>query len=243
MRILDGDGLRSGVGALGLVIVLVVALVVLGVWSTPVAQAPSTLRALYGLSPPRALRAPQTAVLLVDFQDEFVHGGLPLPAARAAIGRAAALAAWARRSSILVVRVHNVSARPDSPLFRRGAATTAFVPELAPQPGDLVLEKSMVGAFSRTNLDAELRARGVDTLIVGGFMTHLAVLSTATDATVLDYRVVVAADATATRALPGAGGEDGVDPAALQRAALAAMADRVADVMPGRAIMALPMQR
>ena len=74
-------------------------------------------------------------------------------------------------------------------------------------------------------------------------MTHLAVLSTASDATVLGYRVVVAADATATRALPGAGGEDGVDPAALQRAALAAMADRVADVMPGRAIMALPINR
>ena len=130
MQALYGDGLKPGLGTtLALVIVIViVVLVFLGVWSTSAAQEPSTLRALYGLSPPKALRAPQTAVLLVDFQDEFVHGGLPLPAARAAIGRAAELAAWAHRSGILVVRVHNVSARPGSPLFRRGAAATAFVP-------------------------------------------------------------------------------------------------------------------
>jgi nicotinamidase-related amidase len=95
---------------------------------------------------------------------------------------------------------------------------------------------------SRT-ADAELRARGIDTLIVGGLMTHLAVLITATDAAMLDYRVIVASDATATRALPGAGGEAGVDAQTAQRAALDIMADRVADVMRARAILALPVAR
>jgi nicotinamidase-related amidase len=110
-------------------------------------------------------------------------------------------------------------------------------------PTDRVLGEgeafSMMGAFSRTNLDQALRARGIDTLIVAGFMTHLAVLSTASDATVLDYHVLIAADATATRALPGAGGEKGVDSLLLQRAALAAMADRTAEVSRVRDIMSL----
>jgi hypothetical protein len=65
------------------------------------------------------------------------------------------------------------------------------------------------------------------------------VLSTASDATVLDYHVLVAADATATRALPGAGGEKGLDSLLLQRAALATLADRVAEVTRVRDLLSL----
>jgi hypothetical protein len=60
---------------------------------------------------------------------------------------------------------------------------------------------------------------------------------------VLGYRVLVAADATATRDLPGAAGDASVDASSLKRAALAALADRVADVLVDRAIMALPVTR
>ncbi len=98
----------------------------------------------------------------------------------------------------------------------------------------------MAGAFSKTGLDAELRARGIDTLIVAGLMTHLAVLTTASDGTVLGYRVIVAADATATRALPGAPDGPTLDAPTLQRAALASMADRVADVLTNPAIIGRP---
>jgi nicotinamidase-related amidase len=106
-----------------------------------------------------------------------------------------------------------------------------------------LLQKSTPGAFSRTTLDAELRSRGIDSVLVAGFMTHLAVLATANEASVLGYKVIVAADATATRALPGAAGEMAIDLKSLQRAALAVLADRVADVMLARGIRALPVTR
>ncbi len=73
-------------------------------------------------------------------------------------------------------------------------------------------------------------------------MAHLAVLTTSSDAGILGYRVLVAADATATRALPGAPGHDPVGVAELQRVSLAAMADRVADVMLGAAIRKIPVK-
>lgn len=203
---------------------------------------PTTLRAWYGLKPPTELQPAKTALLLVDFQDEFVHGHLPLPNARSAIARAAELAAWARRSGLLVVCVQNISNRPGSPLFVPGASASAFVPELAPSLHDLSIIKATGGAFSHTALDSELRARGVDTLIVAGLMTHLAVLMTANDGALLGYRVLVASDATATRALPGVSGA-AVDEKTLQRAALATLADRVADVLPAARIMALPVAR
>jgi nicotinamidase-related amidase len=119
----------------------------------------------------------------------------------------------------------------------------AFVPELTPGAQDLVLVKATGGAFSRTKLDDELHWRGVDTLIVAGLMTHLAVLATADDGSLLGYRVLVAADATATRTLPGAGVTASIDAKTLQRASLATLADRVADVLPSVAIANLPVLR
>ncbi len=226
------------------VFIVFLSMILAGTWAVERAHgqpaAPTTLRARYGLEPPTTLHSAKTALLLVDFQEEFVHGKLPLPKARAAIEHAAQLAAWARRSGIWVVDVQNIVTRPGSPLFAPGSPSSAFVPELAPRIDDLVLVKSMAGAFSKTNLDAQLRARGIDTLIVAGLMTHLAVATTASDGMVLGYHVLVAADATATRALPGAPGGAAVDVATMQRAALATLADRVADVLPTASILALP---
>jgi nicotinamidase-related amidase len=206
---------------------------------------PTTLRALYGVHRPSTLRAAHTAVVLVDFQEEFfpARGCLPLPRGPAAVGAATRLVRWAHASGILVVHVRNVVERPDSPLFAAGSPTTAIVGPLTPAASDLVVTKRLAGGFSRTNLDELLRARGIDVVVIGGLMTHLAVAITASDATVLGYRAIVASDATATRALPGAAGGANVDEETLQRVALAILADRVADVLTTDEIVGLAVER
>lgn len=207
---------------------------------------PTTLRTLYGLAPPARLEAVRTALVLVDFQDEFFHGHLALPDGARAVEQAGRLVAWARASGILVVHVRQVAARAGSLLFAPGTGAVAIVPALAPRPEDLQVTKSIAGAFSRTELDAHLRSRQIDTLIVGGLMTHLAVLTTVSDGAVLGYRVIVAGEAMAARALPAAaagletGAPGSFDAASVHRLALAIMADRVADVMRTAAILALP---
>jgi nicotinamidase-related amidase len=190
-----------------------------------------TLREIYGLPPVASLVARRTAVVLVDFQEEFFSGRLTLPGAAAAGAHAARLVEWARASGIAIVHVQNLVNRPGSPLFAEGSIGARIVPSLAPRRGDLLVVKRLAGAFSRTDLDAQLRARSIDTLIVAGLMTHLAVAITASDAAVLGYQVIVAADATATRSLPDPTGAGVVPEGDVQRAALAALADRVADVM------------
>src|SRR5262245_41427704 len=57
--------------------------------------APVTLRSMYGLQAPDRLSRAHTALLLVDYQEEFVHGKLRLPDAPSAIARAGELLAWA----------------------------------------------------------------------------------------------------------------------------------------------------
>ena len=214
---------------------------------------PTSLRALYGLKPVAALSARSTALVLVDFQNEFFTGRLPLPEAKSALANAVALTNFARASGIRVVHVSNLVNRPNSPLFAPGSRGVEPVPALAPGTQDWRITKSMAGAFSRTDLDQRLREQGIDTLLIAGLMTHLAVTVTANDASVLGYRVVVAGDATATRTLPAARAKSSVastpranravvDARILQTVALAALADRAADVLPTQEILALPVE-
>lgn len=74
---------------------------------------------------------------------------------------------------------------------------TAVHERVAPQNGDIVVRKTRVGAFSTTDLEGQLRDRGIDTLILAGISTSGVVLSTVRDASDRDYRVLVLADATA----------------------------------------------
>jgi len=76
---------------------------------------------------------------------------------------------------------------------------TAIDDRVAPRSGDIVVRKTRVGAFSTTDLDAQLRDRGIDTLILAGISTSGVVLSTLRDASDRDYQIVVLADACADR--------------------------------------------
>ncbi len=73
---------------------------------------------------------------------------------------------------------------------------TAFHEKASPEPGDLVVRKVRVGAFSTTDLDQQLRERGVDTLLLAGLSTSGVVLSTVRDAHDRDYQVFVLSDLT-----------------------------------------------
>lgn len=78
---------------------------------------------------------------------------------------------------------------------------------LAPGEGEAVIHKHLPSAFTGTGLLGELQTRGVETLIIAGYMTHNCVDSTAREAFHRGYRVGVVADACATRDLPGPDGQ------------------------------------
>lgn len=198
---------------------------------------PKTLRAMYGARRATAVSAPHTALVFVDYQKEFVSGGLQLPDAPRAIARAERLLRWARANGLFIVHVRNLVSRPGSPLFRPGSPGSEFIASLGPAADEAVVTKSMAGGFSRTELASVLQSRGITHVIIAGFMSHLAVDTTARDAMVLGFQPIVAGDATATRDLPG------IDRHQLQRAAFAMLEDRFADVMTVDEIGALTVRR
>ena len=82
-------------------------------------------------------------------------------------------------------------------LALRGAPGYEIIPELAPLPEELVVDKNTSSAFHSTPIDLFLRNMNVDTLILTGIASDQCVFTTALDAADRGFHVVIAADACA----------------------------------------------
>jgi len=78
--------------------------------------------------------------------------------------------------------------------FHADAPGTQVHEDIAPQDDDIVVRKTRVGPFLTTDLDTQLRERGVDTLLLAGISTSGVVLSTVRDGHDRDYRLIVISD-------------------------------------------------
>jgi nicotinamidase-related amidase len=160
---------------------------------------------------PPAIDPRQTALLVMDYQAGILSR---LSESEALLARAAEAIAAVRRhgGQVGYVRVAfedaDYDALPPASAMaaavtaagrglHAGSPATAIDERIAPEPGDIVVRKTRVGAFSTTDLDRQLRDRGVTTLVLAGLSTSGVLLSTVRDAADRDYRVLVLADVSA----------------------------------------------
>lgn len=86
----------------------------------------------------------------------------------------------------------------DSTAFVQGEWGAEIVDALAPQPGDVIVEgKRGLDTFATTNLDFILRARGITTIALGGFLTNCCVESTMRTGYEKGYQVITLSDCVA----------------------------------------------
>jgi len=149
-----------------------------------------------------------TALILIDLQQGIVpHAGGPR-SGDDVVRTARTLADRFRAAGAPVVLVHvgftadampsrNVD-RPSLPAQGTPPEFSELVPDLR-QPGDIVVLKHHWGAFTGTDLDLQLRRRGVRTVVIAGISTNMGVESTARSAWELSYDVVIAEDVCASR--------------------------------------------
>lgn len=83
--------------------------------------------------------------------------------------------------------------------FVRGERGHDFVDELAPAPGEWVIDKPGFGAFYATDLEHRLRQRGIRDLILTGVTTQCCVHTTLREAVDRGFRCLTVADACATQ--------------------------------------------
>jgi nicotinamidase-related amidase len=147
-----------------------------------------------------------TALLIMDVQQGIVDR---FGSDDGYLSRLATAIAAARAAGVLVGYV-TVAFRPGYPevsdrnksfgaiagsgRFTVGDAGTAIPAAVAPAPGEAVVIKRRVSAFTGSDLEVLLRARGTDHLVLAGIATSGVVLSTLRQAADLDYRLTVLAD-------------------------------------------------
>lgn len=150
-----------------------------------------------------------SALVLIDLQRGIVRKQTAPHSADVVISNAVRLANAFRTADGIVVLVHVAysSDGRDRLHARRDEATpvsdtpppgwSEIVPELGPKEGDLVITKRQWGAFYGTELDLQLRRRGIRTIVLGGIATNFGVESTARDAYERNYDQVFVEDAMA----------------------------------------------
>lgn len=175
-----------------------------------------------------AFEPARTALVVIDMQRDFLlPGGFgaalgnDVSLLQAAVGPCRRALDAARAAGLLIVHTReghrpDLSDAPPAKLARgapalrigdagpmgrilvRGEWGHDIVDELAPAPGEVVLDKPGKGAFHQTDLEQVLRNRSIDTLVVAGVTTEVCVHTTVREGNDRGYRCVVLADACAS---------------------------------------------
>jgi ureidoacrylate peracid hydrolase len=166
-----------------------------------------------------SLDARRTALLVIDMQNAFVAPGAPIevPAAREIVPSINRLAAELRPRGVPVIWVlhenaaegrdwhgfFDVFVRPENRTRAAQALSSGnplhqIWPELHVQPSDTRVAKNRYSAFiGNASFKEMLARRGIDTLLIAGTKTNVCCESTARDAMMLDFKVVLLSDCTA----------------------------------------------
>lgn len=151
----------------------------------------------------------KSAVVVIDLANDFVYpGGVIADAggaeyqtrAQALIPRLATLLRAARQAGIQVVYATDAHTPGDAELRKwpphamKGTPEAEIVPGLAPEPGDLVIEKTTYSPFVSSDIDERLRALGIERLYVTGLHTDCCARHTSGDAFQRGYDLVWVTD-------------------------------------------------
>lgn len=163
----------------------------------------------------------KTAIVLIEYQNEFTTDGGVLHDAVADVmdktgmlANTVALVDAARAAGVPIMHAPitfadgygELTKHPygilkgvvDGKAFVKDSWGAAIVADLAPGDGDILIEgKRGLDTFASTNLDFILRSKGIDTIILGGFLTNCCVESTMRTGYENGYRVITLTDCVA----------------------------------------------
>ena len=154
----------------------------------------------------------RSALVVIDLANDFVYpGGVIADAggpayqalAQGIIPRLERLIAAARASGVTVVYATDAHTPADTELRKwpphamKGTRLAEIVPQLAPQPGDMVIEKTTYSPFASSDIEARLKQQGIERLYITGLHTDCCARHTSGDAFQKGYDLVWITDALA----------------------------------------------
>lgn len=169
------------------------------------------------------------ALLVIDVQNEYFTGALPITHPAGHLDRILqVMDAAAGRVPTVVIR-HTFD-DPEKPFFQKGTPGWELHPEVAGRPRDALIDKNLPGSFTGTVLEDWLRARGIATVAIAGYMTHMCCDTTARQAVHRGFQVEFLSDATGTLPLSNSAGR--VTAEELHRSILCAQQMLLSEVVP-----------
>ena len=147
------------------------------------------------------------ALLVIDIQNEYFNGALPISYPTGHLENILQVMDQANKHGVPTVVIRHHQADPESPIFRKGSEMWQLHPEVESRPRDILIDKHLPGSFTGTGLDEWLKERGIDTVSIAGYMTHMCCDTTARQAFHRGYKVEFLKDATGTLTVENAAGK------------------------------------
>lgn len=170
------------------------------------------------------------ALLVIDVQNEYFTGKLPISYPQNSLERITRVMDAAEQAKIPIVMVQHSASRPDSATFRRESQAWELHPEVAGRSYDILIEKHLPGSFTNTQLETWLREHEIDSVVVSGYMTQMCCDTTARQAMHLGFGVEFLSDATGTLAFTNNAGK--VSAEELHQAVLVTQQAGFSEVLP-----------
>ncbi len=169
------------------------------------------------------------ALVVIDVQNVYFAEGLKVIYPTGSFENILKAMDEAAACGIPIIVIQHSATTPLSKGFQKGSASWALHPEIESRKRDVLIEKTLPGSFTGTNLEAWLRERQIDTVVIAGYMTQMCCDTTARQAFHLGFAVEFLSDATGTLAFSNLAGS--VTAEELHRAVLVTQAMRFSKVM------------
>lgn len=168
------------------------------------------------------------ALLVIDVQNDYFSGFHEITYPQGSFEGIQLAMDVAHENGVPIVLIQQTFL-PPVPIFCKGTPGWEIPKEVLSRPHEVVIEKPLPGSFTGTSLEAWLRERDIDTVVICGWMTQMCCDTTSRQAVHLGFDVEFLSDATGTHAFSNEAGS--VTAEELHRAALVVQASRFAKVM------------
>ena len=138
----------------------------------------------------------KTALVVIDAQVNMSDPEYPCYDSRGVIGKLKTLIDKAHTAGVPVIYIQNNG--PEGSVDEPHTPGWELDPDLTPEPGEPVIEKTKPDSFYETSLVSELEARNIKNLVIAGFQTDWCVQATTRQAAKLGYNVTLVKDAHST---------------------------------------------
>jgi nicotinamidase-related amidase len=141
------------------------------------------------------------ALLVIDVQNEYFSGKLPVTYPYGSLDNIIKAMDAAERNEIPIILIQHISAQNNSATFVKGSNEWDLHESILRRKFNYLVEKNFPGSFTDTELENILKTNEIDTVVICGYMTQMCCDTTSRQAFHLGYSVEFLSDATGTLAI------------------------------------------